>query len=77
MSRIAKVCSWCGAKIPDELRLPPREIRKVEEEEVARKNELIAMEDARKVRDGKKALQELAAEGVLKAGLVIAKKLID
>jgi hypothetical protein len=35
MSRVAKLCSWCGAKIPDELRLSPDEIKAIEDREAA------------------------------------------
>lgn len=66
MSRIAKLCSWCGAAIPDSLRLSAEEIRRVQVEEAAAKDKLKAMEDARAVRDEKKAMQEFAAEHVAK-----------
>ena len=32
LSRIAKTCSWCGAEIPDELRLTEEEIKEIDKE---------------------------------------------
>jgi hypothetical protein len=66
MSRIAKTCSWCGGAIPDSMRLSPEEIRRVYAEEAVAKEKLEALEEKRAAQEGKKAIQELTAEAVIK-----------
>ena len=65
MSRIAKLCSWCGAPIPNSLRLSPEEIRQVHAEDAAAKEKLEALEEKRAVADGKKAIHEGVVESVV------------
>lgn len=62
MSRVAKLCSWCSAPVPETLRFTPGEIAAIHAGEAAAKKKLGSIEHARAVQDGKQAVQNLAGE---------------
>ena len=70
MSRVAKLCSWCSAPVPDALRFTPEEIAAIHASEAAAKKKLELMEHAQAVQDGKQEVQNLAGEVV--GGAIVA-----
>jgi hypothetical protein len=62
MSRVAKLCSWCSAPVPDALRFTPEEIATIHASEAAAKRKLELIEHARAIQNGKQEVQNLAGE---------------
>lgn len=61
MSRMAKLCSWCSAPIPDVLRFTPVEIQRIHTEEAAAKKTLKDTEKDRALEKGNKSREQATA----------------
>jgi hypothetical protein len=72
MSRMSMLCSWCGARVPEELRFSPAEIRRIEEEEEAACRVLDGKARQRQAKGARRAIFEGIAEVL---GWSIVKKL--
>ena len=59
---MAKLCSWCGAAIPDSLRYSPEESAAILREEAEAKTSRDAAEKERDTKEAKKVIAEIACE---------------